>query len=32
MDIISKIGKVKTARSDRPMQPVVMKSVTIERV
>jgi peptidyl-prolyl cis-trans isomerase A (cyclophilin A) len=32
MDVIEKIGKVKTARGDRPVQPVVMKTVTIERV
>jgi peptidyl-prolyl cis-trans isomerase A (cyclophilin A) len=31
-DVVQKIGKVKTGRGDRPVQPVVMKSVTIERV
>ncbi len=32
MDVVEKIGKVKTGRGDRPVQPVVMKTVTIERV
>jgi len=32
MDVVEKIGKVKTGRGDRPAQPVVMKTVTIERV
>ncbi len=32
MDVVQKIGKVRTARGDRPVQPVVMKTVTIERV
>ncbi len=31
MDVVQKIGKVKTERGDRPVQPVVMKKVTIER-
>ncbi len=32
MDVVEKIGKVKTGRGDRPVQPVVMKTVSIERV
>ncbi len=32
MDVVEKIGKVKTGRGDRPVQPVVMKTVRIERV
>jgi peptidyl-prolyl cis-trans isomerase A (cyclophilin A) len=32
MDVVEKIGKLKTARGDRPVQPVVVKTVTIERV
>ncbi len=32
MDIVSKIGKVKTGANNRPLTPVVMKKVTIERV
>jgi len=32
MDVVGKIGKVKTGRADRPLQPIVMKTVTIERV
>ncbi len=31
MDVVQRIGKVKTGRNDRPVQPVVMKTVTIER-
>ena len=32
LDVVTKIGKVKTDRSDRPVIPVVMNKVTIERV
>ena len=32
MAVVEKIGKVKTGRGDRPVQPVVMKAVTVERV
>ena len=32
LDVVQKIGKVKTGHGDRPVQPVVMKTVTIERV
>ncbi len=32
MDVVKKIGKVKTGPNDRPLTPVVMKTVTIERV
>ena len=32
LEVVQKIGKVKTDRSDRPVTPVVMKQVTIERV
>jgi peptidyl-prolyl cis-trans isomerase A (cyclophilin A) len=32
LDVVEKIGRVKTDRSDRPLTPVVIKSVTIERV
>jgi peptidyl-prolyl cis-trans isomerase A (cyclophilin A) len=32
LDVVQKIGKVKTDRNDRPVTPVVMKKVTIERV
>lgn len=31
MDVIEKIGKVKTDSSDRPLEPVVMEKVTILR-
>jgi peptidyl-prolyl cis-trans isomerase A (cyclophilin A) len=32
MDVVKKIGKVATDRNDRPVKPVVMNTVTIERV
>jgi len=32
LDIVKKIGKVKTGANDRPLTPVIMKKVTIERV
>jgi len=32
LDVVKKIGKVKTGANDRPVTPVVMKTVTIERV
>ncbi len=32
MDVVKKIGKVPTDRNDRPVKPVVMNTVTIERV
>ncbi len=32
LDVVSKIGKVKTGRNDRPLQPVIMKMVKVERV
>jgi len=32
MDVVKKIGKVKTGPGDRPVTPVVLKKVTIERV
>ena len=32
LDVVKKIGAVKTGRQDRPVNPVVMKRVTIERV
>ena len=32
MDVIKKIGSVKTLPGDRPAKPVIMKTVTIERV
>jgi peptidyl-prolyl cis-trans isomerase A (cyclophilin A) len=32
MDVVSKIGSVRTGPGDRPATPVVMKKVTIERV
>ena len=32
LDVVQKIGHVKTDRNDRPLTPVVMNSVTIERV
>ncbi|MEZ5318034.1 MAG: peptidylprolyl isomerase [Vicinamibacterales bacterium] len=31
LDVVEKIGKVKTDRNDRPVTPVVMNKVTIER-
>jgi peptidyl-prolyl cis-trans isomerase A (cyclophilin A) len=31
-DVVQKIGQVKTDRNDRPLTPVVMNHVTIERV
>jgi peptidyl-prolyl cis-trans isomerase A (cyclophilin A) len=32
LDVVKKIGKVPTDRNDRPVKPVVMNTVTIERV
>jgi peptidyl-prolyl cis-trans isomerase A (cyclophilin A) len=32
LDVVKKIGSVKTGRQDRPVTPVVIKHVTIERV
>lgn len=32
LDVVKKIGKIKTDRNDRPVTPVVMNKVTIERV
>jgi peptidyl-prolyl cis-trans isomerase A (cyclophilin A) len=32
LDVVKKIGKVPTNRQDRPLQDVVMRKVTIERV
>jgi peptidyl-prolyl cis-trans isomerase A (cyclophilin A) len=32
LEVVKKIGKVKTGPNDRPVTPVVMKTVTIERV
>jgi len=32
MDVVSRIGKVKTGPNNRPLTPVIMKKVTIERV
>jgi len=32
MDVVKAIGKVKTGPNDRPVTPVVIKKVTIERV
>ena len=32
MDVVRRIGKVKTGAQDRPVEDVVMKKVTIERV
>ena len=32
LDVVKKIGKVKTGANDKPVQPVVMKTVTIETV
>ena len=32
LDVVKKIGKVKTGPNDRPVTPVIMKTVTIERV
>jgi hypothetical protein len=31
MDVVQKIGKTPTARGDRPVKDVVVKSVTIKR-
>jgi cyclophilin family peptidyl-prolyl cis-trans isomerase len=31
LDVVEQIGRVKTGRDDRPLTPVVMNSVTIER-
>jgi cyclophilin family peptidyl-prolyl cis-trans isomerase len=31
LDVVEKIGKVKTGAQDRPVTPVVMNKVTIER-
>jgi cyclophilin family peptidyl-prolyl cis-trans isomerase len=30
MDVVRKIGKVQTARGDRPVQDVVMEKVTVQ--
>jgi peptidyl-prolyl cis-trans isomerase A (cyclophilin A) len=32
LEVVQKIGKVKTDRNDRPLTPVVMNTVTIDRV
>ena len=32
LDVVQKIGKTQVDRSDRPLTPVVMNKVTIERV
>ena len=32
MDVIKKIGTVKTLPGDKPATPIIMKTVTIERV
>ena len=32
LDVVQKIGKVKTGANDKPLTPVIMKTVTIERV
>jgi len=32
MDVVKKIGGVKTGPGDRPLKPVIMKAVTIERI
>jgi peptidyl-prolyl cis-trans isomerase A (cyclophilin A) len=32
LDVVQKIGKVRTGANDRPVTPVIMKTVTIERV
>ena len=31
LDVVQKIGKVKTGRQDRPVDPVIIEKVTIER-
>jgi peptidyl-prolyl cis-trans isomerase A (cyclophilin A) len=32
LDVVKKIGKVKTGANDKPLEPVIMKTVTIQRV
>lgn len=32
LDVVQALGKVKTGANDKPVQPVVMKTVTIEKV
>ena len=32
MDVVKKIGRVKTGSQDRPSQPVIMEKVTIQKV
>jgi peptidyl-prolyl cis-trans isomerase A (cyclophilin A) len=32
LDVVQKIGAVPTGRQDRPIKPVVMNHVTIQRV
>lgn len=32
LDVVQRIGKVRTGPNDKPLQPVIMKTVTIERV
>ena len=32
LDVVKKIGRVTTGRQDRPVEPVVVKTVTIDRV
>jgi peptidyl-prolyl cis-trans isomerase A (cyclophilin A) len=32
LGVVQKIGRVRTGANDRPLQPVIMKTVTIERV
>ena len=32
MDVVEKIGKVKTEKNDKPIEPVVINSISIEAI
>ena len=32
MDVVEKIGKVKTGKNDKPIEPVVINSISIEAI
>ena len=32
MDVVEKIGKVKTGRNDKPVEPVIINSITLEPI
>ena len=32
MDVVEKIGKVKTGRNDKPVEPVIINTITLEPI